>query len=126
MFGIKHGKVINEFEMEKKMMNNFVIGILCLIFSLFLFFLSPRENKNLLGYKSPQQGLNKSVWKWSNKCFGLLAIIGSVLYLITTIVLIILKLQKYGTLQNKIAIVYIFLCVIITEIYTFVCSYRNR
>lgn len=107
-------------------MSNLTIGILCMIFSLFLFFLSPKENKNALGYKSPQQGLNKNVWKWSNKCFGLLAIIGSFVYIITTVILIAMNLQEYGMLQNKIAVAYIILSVIITEVYTFVHSCRNR
>lgn len=95
------------------------------IFTVFVF-LSPKENKNILGYKSPQQGLNKNVWKWSNKCFGLLALIGSIVYLVATVVLMVMNLQEYGILQNKIAVIYIILSVIITEVYTFVCSCRNK
>lgn len=46
-------------------MSNLLIGVLCMLFSLFLFFLSPKENKNMFGYKSPQQGFHKNIWKWS-------------------------------------------------------------
>lgn len=106
-------------------MGNIGIGILFVIFSLFLYFVSPSENKNLLGYKSPQQGANAHIWKWSNKCFGMLALIGSVLYLISSIVLGVLELQDYGSIQNKIAIAYLVVCVIVTEIYTLIRSCKK-
>lgn len=106
-------------------MSNLVIGILCMVFALFLFFLSPKEAKNMFGYKSPQQGLNKNVWKWSNKCFGLLAIIGSTIYLISAIVLMVLGIHKYSVLLNKVGLVYIVISVIITEMYTFMVSYKR-
>ena len=107
-------------------MRNLVIGIVCILFSLFLFFLSPKENKNMLGYKSPQQGLNKNVWKWSNKCFGVLAIVGSSIYLIATIILLLSGNDKYGDMINRIGLVYTIISVIITEIYTLILSLRNR
>ena len=80
----------------------------------------------MLGYKSPQQGINKNIWQWSNKCFGILAIIGSSIYLLTTIAFKILDIDNYYSVMNRYGIVYIFLCIIITEIYTFVQSQRKK
>lgn len=107
-------------------MSNLFIGVLCMMFSLFLFFLSPKENKNMLGYKSPQQGFNKNIWKWSNKCFGLLAMIGSAIYLIIAAVLAFLEIRKYDAMINSIGLAYVIICVIVTEIYTFIISHKKR
>ena len=71
-------------------MNNLGMGILFLCFSLFLRFYSPREKGNMLGYKSPQQGMRRNVWFWSNRCFGKLALAGSAVYLAASIILLIL------------------------------------
>mgnify|MGYP000935694320 CR=1 FL=1 len=107
-------------------MNNLIIGLLALAFSLFICFLSPKEGKNVLGYKSPQQGTHKNIWKWSNRFFGVLAIIGSVIYIIITIVFKILSIKEYNNKLNLYGMVYIFLCIIATEIYTFVKASKNR
>ena len=107
-------------------MDNLIIGIICLAYSLFISFFSPKEGKNMLGYKSPQQGINKNIWQWSNKCFGILAIIGSSIYLLTTIAFKILDIDNYYSVINRYGIVYIFLCIIITELYTFVQSQGKK
>lgn len=107
-------------------MSNLLVGVLCLLFSLFLFFLSPKENQNMFGYKSPQQGFHKNIWKWSNRCFGLLAMIGSAIYLITAVILAFLEIHKYDAMINRIGLVYIIICAIVTEIYTFILSRKKR
>ena len=107
-------------------MSNLSIGVLCMIFSLFLFFWSPKEDKNMFGYKSSQQGFNKNRWKWSNKCFGFLALIGSAIYLITAVILAFLEIRKYDAMINRIGLVYVIICVIVTEIYTFIISRKKR
>ena len=61
-------------------MKDIYIGLICLCFSFFLFFYSPKDPKNMLGYKSLQQNMHKDIWKWTNECFGLLALVGSILY----------------------------------------------
>ncbi|WP_455716569.1 hypothetical protein [Anaerosporobacter sp.] len=44
-------------------MENIVIGIIAIVFAIFLHFISPNEEGNMLGYKSPQLGTNKKIWK---------------------------------------------------------------
>ncbi len=107
-------------------MNNLIIGILCLALSIFIFFFSPKEGRNLLGYKSPQQGMNKNIWKWSNRCFGILAIIGSSTYLLTTIVLKFLDIDDYNSIINQYGMIYIFACILVTELYTFIQSQKKN
>ncbi len=107
-------------------MDNLIVGIICLTYSLFIYFFSPKEGKNMLGYKSPQQGMHKNIWKWSNKCFGILVLLGSSIYLIITITMRFFNISKYNSIINRYGIIYIFLCIIITEIYTFVNSHKNR
>lgn len=107
-------------------MSNLIIGIVCMAVACFLFFLSPKEDKNMFGYKSPQQGLNKNVWKWSNKCYGLFAIVGSAIYLISAIVLLALRITQYNALLNKMGLAYIFVSIILTEICTYILSLRKQ
>lgn len=80
----------------------------------------------MFGYKSPQQGLNKNIWKWSNKCFGLLAMIGSAIYLMIAVILALLEIHKYEAMINSIGLVYVIICVIVTEIYIFIISRKKR
>lgn len=107
-------------------MNNLIIGIVCFVFALFLYFLSPSEGKNMLGYKSPQQGTHKNIWKWSNKCFGILAIAGASIYLLAAIILRILSIGEYDSKINLYGMIYIIICIIITETYTFIRSQKSR
>lgn len=108
-------------------MDNLIIGILCLALSLFIFFISPKEAKNMLGYKSPQQRIRKSsVWKYSNKCFGILVLIGSFIYLLATIITRILSISEYNNKINQYGIIYIFICIGLTELYTFIRSQKER
>lgn len=99
-------------------MNNVIIGILCLILALYIFYQSPKEGKNMLGYKSPQQGIHKNIWKWSNKCFGFLAIVGSAIYLFIVVIFMYQGVVVYNTKLNYYGLIYILISVIITEIYT--------
>lgn len=106
-------------------MSNLFIGILCMLLSLVIFFYSPQEGSNMLGYKSPQQGKNKKIWYWSNKCFGILAIIGSAIYLILSLILKFMEITLYDHTINSLGLAYIFICIIITEVYTFICSHKK-
>lgn len=105
-------------------MNSIIIGIVSIAIACFLIFLSPQE-KNMFGYKSPQQGLNKNTWKWSNKCFGVLIFVGATAYLISSIVLLALNLGQYNSLLNKIGVAYILVSVVITEVYIFIRSRKT-
>lgn len=80
----------------------------------------------MFGYKSPQQGFYKNIWKWSNRCFGLLAMIGSAIYLIVAVILAFLEIRKYDAMINSIGLVYVIICVIVTEVYTFILSRKKR
>lgn len=106
-------------------MSNLTIGILCLALSLLQYFYSPK-NISILGYKSLQLSTHKNIWKWSNKCFGLLAIIGSTIYLLASIILSVLSINEYDSIMNDYGIAYILVCVFITEIYTFVCAHKSK
>ncbi len=107
-------------------MDNLIVGILCLAFSIFIYFLSPKEGENMLGYKSPQQGMHKDIWKCSNKCFGILALFGSSIYLITTIIFRIFNISEYNKNINHYGLIYVFICIIITEVYTFANSHKQH
>lgn len=107
-------------------MGNIGFGLLFLVLSLFIYFISPIYKKNILGYKSMQQGIHKDIWKWSNKCFGLLAMIGSVIYLAVSITFKVLDITDYNALLNQCGTFYIFLSILATEVYTFICSQKNK
>lgn len=102
------------------------LGILFLVFSVFLYFISPIYKKNMLGYKSMQQGMHKDIWKMSNKCFGLLAMIGSSIYLAMAITFKILDMKHYNALLNQCGIFYILLSILITEVFTFISSQKGK
>lgn len=53
-------------------MSNLFIGILCMLLSLVIFFFSPQEGSNMLGYKSPQQGKNKKYGIGQTNALGFL------------------------------------------------------
>lgn len=106
-------------------MSNYIIGVICLALSIWTCFFSPREGMNMLGYKSPQ-GMHKNIWKFSNKCFGIFGIVGSSLYLLINLIFKILGLSDYYNDINKYAIIYIYVSIIITEIYTFVRFHKSR
>ena len=106
-------------------MSNYIIGLLCFVLAVWITFFSPKEGRNIFGYKSPQ-GMNKNIWKWSNKCFGILAMIGSFLYLLITLIAQLLGQDQFSNEINKYAILYIFVSIIITEVFTFVRSRKSR
>lgn len=99
-------------------MNTIYIGLICLGLSIFLIFYSPKEKKNMLGYKSFQQNMHKDVWKWTNRCFGFLTLIGSFIYLTLSI------LETLGIIHfvnlNKYALYYILFSIVVTESYALV------
>ncbi len=107
-------------------MGSIGFGILFLVFSVFLYFISPIYKKNMLGYKSMQQGMYKDIWKMSNKCFGLLAMIGSSIYLAMAITFKILDMKHYNALLNQCGIFYILLSILVTEVYTFISSQKRK
>lgn len=73
----------------------------------------------MLGYKSLQLKKHKDVWKWTNQCFGLLTLIGSISFLVF---LSILKIQGEGTSLSgiKVFLYYILFCFVITECYAYI------
>ncbi len=99
-------------------MSNINLGVGFVILGILVYWFSPNSPHNL-GYVSLQLRRNKNVWKWANRFFGRLCLIGSVIFLITAIVL---KVFNTGKLQNNnwamvIFLTYIIVSVIITEIY---------
>ena len=88
------------------------------------------EKSHNVGYGQsenlPTKGMNKNIWKWSNKCFGILEMIGSFLYLLLTLIVQLLGKDQFSNEINKYAILYIFLSIIVTEVFTFVRSRRSR
>lgn len=107
-------------------MTNIYIGLICLGCSLFLIFYSPKEKGNMLGYKSLQLNTHKDIWKWTNICFGLLTLIGSIVYLSLSI-LEALKIINFANL-NKYGLYYIGIAFAVTEFYAFYkkIKYRNQ
>ena len=102
------------------------IGLICLCYSLFLLFLSPKDKKNLFGYKSLQQNMHKDIWKWTNECFGILTLVGSIIYLTLSIILEINDISISSQL-NKYSLIYIVFSFILTECYGLVKRYsKNR
>lgn len=97
-------------------MKGIMIGLICLCFGLFLFFVSPKEKKNMFGYKSLQQGMHREIWKWTNQCFGLFIMVGSIVYLAFSIaygangISFFTKLNRYG-------LFYIVISFVLTEAY---------
>ncbi|WP_313129014.1 hypothetical protein [Anaerocolumna sp.] len=100
-------------------MINVSIGLICLGMSIFILFFSPKESykNNALGYKSPQLNTHKNIWFWTNKCFGLLALPGSILYLLISIILVLTGHVEFSTAMNRYLLIYIGSSIIITEIY---------
>lgn len=100
-------------------MSNINIGLICLGMSIFILFFSPKESykNNALGYKSPQLNTHKNIWFWTNKCFGLLALLGSILYLLISVVLVLTGHVGFSTTMNKYLLIYIGLSIVLTEIY---------
>ena len=102
------------------------IGLICLCYSLFLLFLSPKDKKNLFGYKSLQQNMHKDIWKWTNECFGILTLVGSIIYLTLSIILEINDISISSQL-NKYGLIYIVFSFILTECYGLMKRYeKNR
>ncbi len=106
-------------------MKSIYIGMICLVYSLFLFFLSPREKKNILGYKSLQQNMDKDIWKWTNKCFGLLTLAGSIIYLIFSIILEF-KGISFSSKLSMYGLIYIVISFVLTECYGLMKRYKNK
>lgn len=101
-------------------MGNIKIGFVCLVFAIFIYFFSYKEKKNVLGYKSLQLNTHTNIWFWTNKCFGFLTIIGSILYLLVSIILFLSKKEEYLVTINKFGAFYLLFSFIITELYAFI------
>lgn len=106
-------------------MKNIYIGLICLCYSLFLLFLSPKEKHNILGYKSLQQNTHKDIWKWTNECFGLLTLVGSIIYFIISIILE-MKHISFSARLNKYGLIYIIISFVLTEFYGFIRIFKNK
>ncbi|MDF2512270.1 MAG: hypothetical protein K0S04_2136 [Herbinix sp.] len=78
----------------------------------------------MLGYKSLQQNMHKNIWRWTNECFGLLTLVGSIIYVAISVYLeandiLFSKLPMYGLL-------YIVISFVITECYAFYKRYTDK
>lgn len=51
--------------------------------------------------------------------------IGSAIYLILSLILKFMEITLYDHTINSIGLAYIFICIIITEVYTFICSHKK-
>ena len=96
------------------------MGIFFLCASLFLRFYSPKERGNMFGYKSPQQGMRRNVWFWSNKCFGKLALTGSTVYLASDVFLLFTGNMERLERLNRYILPWILFSIAVTEIYTYI------
>jgi uncharacterized membrane protein len=106
-------------------MDGIFYGAVFLCYGIFLLFFSGKEKKNMLGYKSLQQNLHKEIWKWTNQCFGLLAIVGAVVYLIISVIQEVKNITLPFSLY-KYVLVYIGLSILITECYGLIKRYSNH
>lgn len=102
---------------------NLYYGIVCFGISIFIFFISSRE-RNVLGYKSPQLNTHKKIWLWTNKCFGFLTFIGSVIYLLLS--LIFYKDVKYLADLTKYGMFYIVFSIVATELYAYMKKIKDK
>ncbi len=106
-------------------MKTIYIGLICLFYGFYLFFLSPKEKKNMFGYKSFQQNMHKDIWKWTNECFGLLILAGSIIYLTFSIVFEINDISFTARL-NQYGLFYILSSIVLTECYGSYKRYKNK
>ena len=79
----------------------------------------------MFGYKSLQQGMHKDIWKWTNQCFGLLMIVGAIVYLAFSSVLYS-KGISFSKELNRYGLIYIVLSFVITECYAMIRRHRNK
>lgn len=79
----------------------------------------------MFGYKSLQQNMHKDIWKWTNECFGLLTFVGSIIYIICSIILE-KKDIPFSPRLNIYALVYLTICVVLTECYGVYKRYKNK
>ncbi len=70
----------------------------------------------MFGYKSLQQNMHKDIWKWTNECFGLLTLFGSMVY-ITLSIILELKGISISSRLNMYGLFYIVFSFILTECY---------
>ncbi|HHV13301.1 MAG TPA: hypothetical protein GXX75_23805 [Clostridiales bacterium] len=77
----------------------------------------------MLGYKSVQLRSHKNIWKWSNRCFGMLSIIGSSLFLLVDVIGRVIN-KKYDL--YKYVLLYILFAFIITEAYVLIKKLKDN
>ncbi len=108
-------------------MSNINLGIGFVILGILVYWFAPNSPHNL-GYISLQLGRNKNIWKWSNRFFGRLWLIGSIIFLITAIILKISDVgkPKINNWVEGIFFIYIIISIIITEIYIFIKTQKIK
>lgn len=108
-------------------MNLISLGIAFVFIGIVVYWFSPGSPHNI-GYRSLQSARNKNIWFWSNRFFGRLCLTGSVIFLITAILLELLNMGKsdIGKWTEIIFLSYIILSVVITEIYIFIKALRDK
>lgn len=107
-------------------MNNITIGIITIVYAVFLRFMSPKERDNMLGYKSIQLGTNKKIWEWTNRGFGTLALIGSVCYLLASLYLHFTQNSNFDKRLQHIGLIYIIISVVIVEVNTLIKNIKDK
>lgn len=100
-------------------MVNILIGVFYIAMSSYILFFSSTDKPNVLGYKSLQINIHKNIWLWTNKCFGIFSLIGSILYLLISVILLLTENSEYLAVINKYGLYYILISFVITEIYAF-------
>jgi uncharacterized membrane protein len=108
-------------------MSNINLGIGFVILGILVYWFSPNSPHNL-GYVSLQLRRNKNIWKWSNRFFGRLCFIGSMIFLIAAIFLKVFNAEesKINNWAMVIFLTYIIVSVIITEIYIFIKTQQQK
>lgn len=102
-------------------MNLISFGIVFCILGIMVYWFSPASPHNV-GYVSLQLHRNKNVWYWSNRFFGRLCLIGSIVFLITTVLFKIALKGDSAAGRWALAsfLTYLMLCVVITEVYIYI------
>lgn len=101
-------------------MENIKIGVLLIVFSFFLIYISPREKYNAFGYKSLLSKINKYTWEWTNRLFGIFLLIGSFAFLFMSIYFKITNNNTYDDLLKKYGLIYIIVVTLAIESFGFI------
>lgn len=114
-------KGVGEASFEKLqiiMMDNFLLGIICILSGAICLLAKSEKPNSTLGFKNPFD-VNPEHWKARNKIIGILLIIGGGIYIVIQFVICILDLKMFDfqNEMNVFLVIYIVISMIATEIY---------